>query len=137
MSVICCKCGGTEVSCEAMINPNTKEFMHFTDESFGNGWCEICNEGKHLNDTEEVRENIEKKLSDYKSTFGKTPLYASCQVAFIGTDDTSQELLFKLSSDVDVDDKVFFYCNGIEDLKSFTEPSTNDFIITEINNFLK
>lgn len=37
MNVICTKCGGTKVSCEAMIDPNTKEFHNYTDESFQYG----------------------------------------------------------------------------------------------------
>ena len=36
-NVICCKCGSTNVTCEAMINPNTKDFDHYTDESFQYG----------------------------------------------------------------------------------------------------
>lgn len=42
MNVICTKCGGTKVSCEAMIDPNTKEFHNYTDESFQYGWCGKC-----------------------------------------------------------------------------------------------
>ena len=136
MSVICCKCGSTEVSCEAIINPNTKELINYTDESFEYGWCDKCNDDKPLTDTEEVKKEIDAKLIDFESTFGKKPLYASCQVAFVGTDDPFQDLLFKLSSDVgNDDDEVFFYCNGIEELKSLTELTTNDFIITEIYKF--
>lgn len=34
MSTICSRCHSTKVSCEAIVNPNTKEFIHYTDESF-------------------------------------------------------------------------------------------------------
>ena len=71
MSVICCKCGSTEVSCEAIINPNTKELINYTDESFEYGWCDKCDENKPLTDTEEVKKDIDAKLIDFESTFGK------------------------------------------------------------------
>ena len=54
MNVICTKCGGTKVSCEAMIDPNTKEFHNYTDESFQYGWCDQCGHGTVLTDTDEV-----------------------------------------------------------------------------------
>lgn len=38
MNVICNKCGGVNITCEAMIDHNTKRFDHYTDESFLYGW---------------------------------------------------------------------------------------------------
>lgn len=55
MSTICSKCHSTKVSCEAIVNPNTKEFIHYTDESFDYGWCDDCDEGQVLVDTEEIK----------------------------------------------------------------------------------
>ncbi len=40
MKVICTQCGGMNVACEAMINPNDKKFRNYTDEAFLYGWCE-------------------------------------------------------------------------------------------------
>lgn len=34
MSVICTRCGSTDVACEAIVNPNGNVFMRYTDESF-------------------------------------------------------------------------------------------------------
>lgn len=42
MKVICTQCGGINVACEAMINPNDKKFRNYTDEAFLYGWCEDC-----------------------------------------------------------------------------------------------
>ena len=136
MSVICCKCGSTNVSCEAMINPNTKAFINYTDESFDYGWCENCKTGQPLTDTEEIKLNIDKAVNNYQLTFKKSPLYASCQIVFSDSDDAPEDVVIKLSSDIgDNDDEIFFYCNGIDDLKSLTELSANDFIIQGFGYF--
>ena len=65
MNVICTKCGGTKVSCEAMIDPNTKEFHNYTDESFQYGWCGKCGHGTVLTDTDEVKEEIDRIYQRY------------------------------------------------------------------------
>ncbi len=137
MSVICSECHGTKVSCEAMINPNTKEFIHYTDESFNYGWCGSCNKGQVLLDPEGTTASIGKAFGEYKSTHGKEPLYALCQIIYCGDDDLL-ERQFKLSLDVgDDDDEIFYYCNGIEELKQLAEPSSSDFIIITFNSFLE
>lgn len=60
-NVICCKCGSTNVTCEAMINPNTKDFDHYTDDSFQYGWCDNCKTGVVISDTSEVKKGISQK----------------------------------------------------------------------------
>ena len=138
MSVICNKCHSTKVSCEAIINPNTKEFIRYTDESLDYGWCEDCNEGQFLVDTEDVKANIDKAFNKYKSNFGKEPLFALCHIMRKNDDAPLYDMLFKLSTDINKDDgDVFFYCNGINGLKSLVEPSSNDFIITEFSELTK
>jgi hypothetical protein len=139
MSIICSKCHNTKVSCEAIVNPNTKEFIHYTDESFDYGWCDDCGEGQVLVDTEEIKANIDKAFNQYLSDFCKEPSFALCHIRYKGDDDGPfYDMLFKLSVDVGAeDDEVFFYCNDVKDLKSLTEPSANDFIIIEFCSFLK
>lgn len=65
MSIRCCKCGGTKVTCEALINPNTKEFDHYTDESFLYGWCDDCKEGTVLTDVDEVKRTIDTQYREF------------------------------------------------------------------------
>ena len=60
MKVICTKCGGMHVACEAMINPNDKSFRNYTDEAFIYGWCDDCGNGVVLSDVDEVKEDIDK-----------------------------------------------------------------------------
>lgn len=139
MSIICSKCHSTKVSYEAMINPNTKEFIHYTDESFDYGWCDECNEGQILTDPEEVKKYIDKAFKGYMSNFGKEPSFALCHIRYKGDDGGPfYDMLFKLSVDIGKDDdEIFFYCNGVKELKSLTEPSANEFIIIEFISFLK
>lgn len=40
MSIICTRCGGTQVVCEATINPNTKVITEISDDSLQFGRCE-------------------------------------------------------------------------------------------------
>lgn len=65
MSVICSKCGCADVLCEAMINPNTKVFENYTDESFLYGWCNVCQTGRTLTDVEDVKAIIDNNFSKF------------------------------------------------------------------------
>ena len=136
MNVICTKCGSTNVSCEAMINPNTKEFHHYTDESFDYGWCNQCSYGHVLTDTDEVKAEIDRKYQEYLTENKAKPEYAVCVIVW-KNDGDSELANIRLSSDnnPDTDDDMLFYCNGISDLKSLCEFGGEDFIVTEIHSF--
>ncbi len=136
MKVICTKCGGMNVACEAMINPNDKSFRNYTDEAFIYGWCEDCGNGVVLSDVDEVKADIDRLYADYCAEHETKPLYAQCEIVWKQSNDyyTSPEnVIIKLSTDVDdaTDEKIFFYCNGIEGLKSLAEFEGEDFILTD------
>lgn len=138
MSIICSKCHGTKVACEAMVNPNTKSFIHYTDDSFEYGWCDNCGNGQILVDTRETATRIGRAFDEYKSTYGKEPLYAICQVGFKNDEEPSHDMVFKLSVDIgEDDDEIFFYCNSIKELEELAAPSSEDFLITGFNYFHK
>lgn len=42
MKVICTRCGGTNIACEAIVNPNTGKIIDYLDESFMHASCEGC-----------------------------------------------------------------------------------------------
>lgn len=65
-NIVCSRCGSANVRCEAMVNPNTKGFDHFTDEAFYYGWCENCGLGGALTDKEEIRNEILEKYHRFK-----------------------------------------------------------------------
>ena len=107
MNVICTKCGGTKVSCEAMIDPNTKEFHNYTDESFQYGWCGKCGHGTVLTDTDEVKEEIDRIYQRYVEEKKEEPKYAVCVIVW--KDDNNSELVnIRLSSDNNPDETMVF-----------------------------
>lgn len=42
MGYICTRCGGTNVVCEAIVNPNTGKIIDYLDESFMHAICSNC-----------------------------------------------------------------------------------------------
>lgn len=134
MKVICTKCGGTDISCEAMINPNTKGCKDYTDESFLYGWCENCKTGAILSDTDEIQAEIQKKFDDFVKKNGKEPHYANCHIVWKDTND-NYDVKIQLSGDTGEDDDMFFYCQSLNGLKSLATFGCEDFIVTEVYSF--
>lgn len=136
MNVICTKCGGTNVSCEAMINPNNKIFKNYTDESFLYGWCEDCKTGVIITDTAEIKAEIKQKFKEFVDYNHKEPQYAVCAIVWKDTNN-QENVNIQLSSDSDPDkeDDIFFYCNSLTGLESLCEFGCKDFIVTEIYRF--
>lgn len=136
MSVICTKCGGTDVTCETMINPNNKKFANYTDEAFIYGWCSKCNTGIILTDEREIKTEIEQKFNEFVEKNGKEPAYAVCKIVWKDTN-YQEKVKIQLSSDSnpDEDDDFFFYCYSLNDLESLCEFGSGDFIVTEIDRF--
>lgn len=134
MNVICTKCGCMDVSCEAMINPNNKAFKNYTDESFLYGWCESCNIGVILSDTDEIQVKIQREFDAFIKVNGKEPHYVSCEIVWKDTNDY-YDVKIQLSCDTGEDDDIFFYCNSLSEFKSLTTFGVEDFIVTEINSF--
>ncbi|WP_165044944.1 hypothetical protein [Dysgonomonas sp. ZJ709] len=139
MKVICTRCGKTDVTCEAWINPNkieTKEALdHFSDESFYYGTCKICDDSVELTDVDEIRQRIDKELALFMEETGREPQVAVCRVTFCNGNESMDETKIRLSHGSNGDDEYFYYCNGAHALKSLCEKGMEDFIITEIYRF--
>ena len=121
-----------------MIDPNTKEFHNYTDDSFQYGWGGKSGHGTVLTDTDEIKEDIDRIYQRYVEEKKEEPEYAVCIVVW--KDDNNSELVnIRLSSDChpDEEDDIFFYCDGISGLKSLCEFGGEDFIVTEIHDFDK
>lgn len=136
MKVICTKCGRKNVACEAMINPNDKSFRNYTDEAFLYGWCEDCGNEVVLSDVDEVKTNIDKLYADYGARHDTEPIYAQCEIVWKKGYDSyasPKPATIKLSTDIDDsnDEKILFYCNDIEELKSLAEFGGEDFVLTD------
>lgn len=135
MSILCCKCGGTKVTCEAMINPNTNKFEHYTDESFLYGWCDDCKEGTVLTDVDEIKRTIDTQYREFVETNDTEPHYVNCRIVW--KDDRKYcDTRIMLSADSGADEEdIFFYCNSLNDLLSLVEQGKEDFIVTECYSF--
>lgn len=135
MNVICTRCGSTNVACEAMINPNNKEFKNYTDEAFLYGWCDNCKTCAILSDTDDTQIEIQQKFDAFLKDYGKEPLYANCHIVWKDTND-NYEVKIQLSGDTsEEEDDIFFYCSSLNGLKSLTTFGNEDFIVTDIYSF--
>lgn len=135
MSIICSKCGGTNVTCEAMIDPNTKRFDHYTDESFLYGRCDDCKTGTFLTDVDEVKNDIKEKYRDFYERNRIEPQYANCRIAWKDNRDCC-DVRIMLSADTGLDEEdIFLHCDSLNDLQSLAEYGQADYIITECHDF--
>lgn len=135
-SKICTKCGGTNISCEAMINPNNKKFINYTDESFLYGWFEDCKTGIIITDTAEIKAEIKCKFKEFVDYNRKEPQYAVCGITWKDTN-KQEDVKIQLSCDSnpDKEDDIFFYCNSLTGFESLCEFGGEDFIVTEMYSF--
>lgn len=136
MAVLCTKCGGTNVSCEAIINPNTKELKDFVEEAFHDGWCNNCGADAILTDVEAVQEEIEKKYREFVAKHHREPEFAECHIIW-KDDNNHYRVKIQLSPDTnpEEDDDIFFYCRNLEELKSLATFKPEDFTVTKCYSF--
>ncbi|MCM0221126.1 hypothetical protein [Bacteroides fragilis] len=85
---------------------------------------------------DEVRQKIEDLYLKFYSGRGREPHYAECAIRWNDTLE-SVEVRIALSVDYDPekDDEIFYYCNGLNDLKSLADKSMEDFTIAECLGF--
>lgn len=139
MSIICTRCGSTNVACEAIVNPNGNVFKRYTDESFMYGQCEDCGTYPELTDPDEVKMDINRLYQEFKSYSDTEPDYANCRIVY---KDDGDDLDVKISLKADdkataMDESIFYHCDSISDLKSLAEYGGEDFILVECFRFDK
>lgn len=66
MSVVCCICGGTHITCAAIVDPNTKQFIDFGYEAWLDAQCDNCG-NVNLTDPEKVQDEINCQYRLFKS----------------------------------------------------------------------
>lgn len=136
MKVICTRCGGTNVVCEAIVNPNTEKIIDYFDGAFMHANCSDCEDEVIVTDVDGVKKDIDSMFSRFVERHGREPEYSECQIVWKDTGD-DQRVTIKLSLSIDDDDNdnVFYYCNGIELLKSLAEYGAGEFIVTDCWSF--
>ena len=83
MSILCSICGGTQIRCAAVIDPNTKEFIEFGYSALSDGQCDDCG-NVILTDPDQVKSNIDRIWTEYISTHRTVPNFVRCEVVRTG-----------------------------------------------------
>lgn len=78
MGYICTRCGGTNVACEAIVNPNTLEIIDYLSDIFMHATCSDCEEMVTITNPDQIKRDIELKHSRFVEKNGKEPEYAWC-----------------------------------------------------------
>lgn len=55
MGYICTRCGGTNVACEAIVNPNTLEIIDYLSDIFMHATCSDCEEMVTITNPDQIR----------------------------------------------------------------------------------
>ena len=132
--VICTRCGSMNVACEAVINPNTKEFKDYGSEAFLYGTCNDCDNSTYLIDVIGVLKKLCAEYEDFLLTMNKEPEVLSCQVVQKEPYDY-KDVRIQLTPGGREGDDIFFKCDGFPALKRLTELDNEDFVISWVYNF--
>lgn len=82
MGYICTRCGGTNVACEAIVNPNTGKIIDYFDGSFAHAICGDCENEVIISNVEEVKHEIDLRFHEFVERTGKEPEYVECQIVW-------------------------------------------------------
>lgn len=135
MSIICTRCGGTQVVCEATINPNTKVITEISDDSLQFGRCETCKVRSVLTDVEKTKAAIKSGFAGFVEANGRNPHYASCRIVWKYTNDSEDVKIRLLESGESIGNDMFFSCNSLHALESLAKFGKEPFIVTECYGF--
>lgn len=103
MKVICTRCGGTNIACEAIVNPNTGKIIDYLDESFMHANCGDCKEEVVITDVDRVKKDIDSMFFEFVKKNGEEPEYVECQIVWKDTGD-DQRTTIKLSLSINDDE---------------------------------
>lgn len=65
MGYICTRCGGTNVTCEAIVNPNTGKIIDYFDGSFMHAICAGCENEVIISNVEGVKHEIDLRFHEF------------------------------------------------------------------------
>ncbi len=135
MSIICTRCGGTQVVCEATVNPNTKVITEISDDSLQFGQCETCKARSVLTDVEKTKAAIKSGFAEFVKANGRKPHYADCCIVWKDTNNLENVQIRLLESGESIGNDMFFSCNSLHALESLAEFGKEPFIVTECYGF--
>lgn len=83
MGYICTRCGGTNVTCEAIVDPNTGKIIDYFDGSFMHAICAGCENEVIISNVEGVKHEIDLRFHEFVERTGKEPEYVECQIVML------------------------------------------------------
>lgn len=108
MGYICTRCGGTNVTCGAIVNPNTGKIIDYFDGAFMHAICADCENEVIISNVEEVKHEIDLRFHEFVERTGKEPEYVECQIVWKETGDEQRKTIeLSLSINDDDNDDVF------------------------------
>ena len=135
MSIICTRCGGTQVVCEATVNPNTQVITEISDDSLQFGQCETCKARSVLTDVEKTKADIKSGFAEFVKVNGRKPHYADCRIVWKDTNDSEDVKIRLLDSGEGIETGMFFFCNSLHALESLAGFGKEPFIVTKCYGF--
>ena len=85
---------------------------------------------------DDVKREIGHHYLKFYSEQGHEPHYADCIIRWRDTLETVEvRIALAMESDTEKDDEIFYYCNGLDALKSLADKSMEDFTIAECIGF--
>lgn len=133
MSIICSICGGTDVKCAAVIDPNTKQFLDFGYEAFLDGERSRCG-NVALTDPDEVKTDMDRLWAEYVARHHTAPNYARCDIVRHGDYDGCEGACIRIGGPKNAVEKypVVTVCRDLKELKALTEPDPErEFTVVE------
>ena len=135
--IVCSICGGTDVKCAAVIDPNTKQFIDFEYEAFLDGECSLCG-NIALTDPDEVKTDMDKRWKEYMKLHHTVPNYARCDIVRHGDCDGCESAFIRIGGPENAVEKhrIVAVCRDLEELKTLTVPdSDREFAVVECQLF--
>ncbi len=128
--IICVKCGGTNVHCDAQVYPNSGELECIESDACESGWCNDCHNNMTLIDIDSLARDLDNQRLWYLEDHKQEPQYALCDICYIANE-RREDVVIKLSLDKveGQDDKTFAFCNGIDDIKKMVDPKVADYVV--------
>ena len=116
MAIICTLCGGTNVSCECIANPNNETIYDYREGVFYDDCCDDCKEFVVIVDVEREKSDARELYNSFIKVNNEKPDMARCEIVLKETGEVKNETI-KLDPSVDTHDlSVIYTCNGIEEL---------------------
>lgn len=84
-----------------------------------------------------LKNKTRKLYSNFLNAHGTEPQYASCTIEFLDEHSSIETIIALDSSICENDDQIFYYCDSLNDLLSLTVEGMEDFIVTDVHEFLE